>query len=89
MHLHLYCKHTHTHTTRTELLNNMFNVVYDVDVVSEQVFCGWRDKGTETFGKRNSEISVKTFFDWLDCAETESDGEGGEGEERGDGIKTR
>jgi len=70
-----------------KLLNNMFNVVYDVDVVSEQVFCGWRDKGTETFGKGNSVISVKTFFDWLDCAETESDGEGVEGEERREGEK--
>ena len=61
----------------------MFNIVYDVDVVSEQVFCGWRDKGTETFGKGKSVISVKIFFDWLECAESESDGEG---EERGDWL---
>ena len=59
----------------------MFNLVYDVDVVSEQSFYCWRDKGTERFGKGNAVISVKTFFDWLESAETESDGEGGDGGE--------
>ena len=59
----------------------MFNLVYDVDVVSEQSFYSWRDKGTERLGKGNAVISVKTFFDWLESDETESDGEGGEGGE--------
>ena len=52
-----------------------------MDVVSEQSFYSWRDKGTERLGKGNAVISVKTFFDWLESAETESDGEGGEGGE--------
>ena len=59
----------------------MFNLVYDVDVVNELSFYRWRDKGTERFGRGNAVISVKTFFDWLENAETESEGEGEEGGE--------
>ena len=51
----------------------MFNLLFDVDVVSKQVFYGWRDKGTETFGKNSALMSVRTFFDWLGCAEPLSD----------------
>ena len=55
----------------------MFNLVYDVEVVEENVFFWWRDHGTERFGKGNAIQSVKSFFDWLESAETESDGEEG------------
>ena len=73
--------HTSHTPDSTELLNQMFNLVYDVDVVNELSFYRWRDKGTERFGRGNAVISVKTFFDWLENAETESEGEGEEGGE--------
>ena len=77
----------HTHIPHpTGLLNQIFNLVYDLDVVSEHCFYSWRDEGTERFGRGNAIISVKTFFDWLENAETESEGEGEEGEE---GEETR
>ena len=59
----------------------MFNLVYDVEVVSEQSFYSWRDKGTERLGKGNAVISVKPFLDWLESTETASEGEGEEGGE--------
>ena len=54
----------------------MFNQAYDVEVVGEESCYRWRDKGTENFGKGNAVQSVKSFFEWLESAETESDGEG-------------
>ena len=51
----------------------MFNQIYDLDIVGEEVFRRWRDKGTEAFGKGAAVITVKNFFDWLDGGETESD----------------
>ena len=51
----------------------MFNRIYDLDVVGEEEFRRWKDKGTEGFGKGVALASVKNFFDWLDGAETESD----------------
>ena len=59
----------------------MFNLLYDVDMVSEQSFFTWRDKGTELYGKRNAILSVKVLFDWLESAETESNEEGEDGGE--------
>ena len=51
----------------------MFNQIYDLDIVGEEVFRRWRDKGTEAFGKGAAVATVKNFFDWLDGGETESD----------------
>ena len=51
----------------------MFNRIYDLEIVGEEVFCRWRDKGTEAFGKGAAVATVKNFFEWLDGGETESD----------------
>lgn len=58
--------------THPGLLNAIFNQLYDLEVVGEDAFLQWRDRGTESYGKGNAVISVKTFFDWL---EAESEGE--------------
>ena len=55
--------------------------MFDVDVVSEQSFYRWRDNGTKRFGKEIAVLSVKTFFDWLESAETDPDEERDEKEE--------
>lgn len=55
----------------------MFIELYNVEVVVEDVFLEWRDKGTEEYGKRNSVQAAKTFFEWLECASVESDDAGG------------
>ena len=55
----------------------MFNIVYDLDLVGEKVYTQWKDKGTETFGKGVALQAVTSFFEWLKCAEQESDEEGG------------
>ena len=57
------------------LLNQLFNLMYDVEVVAEDVFVSWRDHGREGLGKGFAVQSVKTFFEWLESAETESDEE--------------
>ena len=59
----------------------MFNLVFDVDVVSEQSFYRWRDNGTKRFGKEIAVLSVQMFFDWLESAETDPDEEREEEEE--------
>ena len=51
----------------------MFNQIYDLEIVGEDVFRQWKDKGTESFGKGAAVLTVKNFFDWLDSCETESD----------------
>lgn len=51
----------------------MFNELYNVEVVVEDAFIEWRDRGTEEYGKGNSVQAVKTFFEWLECASVESD----------------
>lgn len=57
----------------TGLLNGMFNQIYDLEIVGEEEFRRWRDKGTENYGKGAAVTTVKSFFDWLDSGETESD----------------
>lgn len=57
------------------MLNNMFNAIYDLEIVGEDMFRKWRDKGTEQFGKGAAVLTVKSFFEWLDSCETESDDE--------------
>ena len=68
--------HTHTHTPHADLLHQMFNMVYDVEVVGEKAFVKWREEDRERMGKGNAVNSVKPFFDWLESAEVESDGGG-------------
>ena len=53
------------------ILNQMFNVIYDLEIVREVVFLKWRDFGSEAFSKGRAILSVKSFFDWLDCGELE------------------
>ena len=57
------------------MLNNIFFVIYDLEIVGEDAFRQWRKKGTESFGKEAATASVKNFFDWLDSFETESNDE--------------
>ncbi len=48
-----------------ELLHNMFNIAYDLDLVDEQEFYNWRDDDQVMYGKGTAVASVKPFFDWL------------------------
>ena len=49
----------------TELLSEMFEAVYNNEVVSEDDLKKWWEDGTELFGRGNATMSVKSFFDWL------------------------
>eukprot|EP00731_Ephydatia_muelleri_P015324 Em0008g1044a len=60
-----------------KLLYQMFNAVYDCEVVGENSCYTWRDRAQEGVeGKGTAIMSVKGFFDWLESAERESDPEG-------------
>ncbi len=48
-----------------ELLHNMFNIAYDLDLVDEQESYNWRDDDQVMYGKGTAVASVKPFFDWL------------------------
>ena len=62
------------HLAYTELLCQMFNAVYDCEVVGENSCYTWRDRAQEGVeGKGTAVMSVKAFFDWLESAERESD----------------
>ena len=52
-----------------ELLDEMFNILYNLEIMEEEDFYTWRDKGTEKFGKGNALMVVKPFFDWLQLDE--------------------
>ncbi len=56
-----------------ELLCQMFNELYDKELITEDVFRWWRDNGTENYGKGNCIQNTLTFFEWLDSASVESD----------------
>ena len=57
-----------------DLLNSIFNQIYDLKIVKEEEFQQWRDQGTENFGKGATVATVMIFFfDWLDRCETESE----------------
>ena len=65
-----------SHLVSTELLYQMFNAVYDCEVVGENSCYTWRDRAQEGVeGKSTAVMSVKGFFDWLESAERESDPE--------------
>lgn len=53
----------------------MFNLLFDFEVVGEEAFIEWRDNGTEQYGKENAVVSVWSFFEWLESAETDLDEE--------------
>ena len=57
----------------TGLLNNIFNQIYDLEIIKEEEFRQWRDKGVESFGKGTAVATVQNFFDWLDSGEIESE----------------
>ena len=48
-----------------ELLDEMFNIVYNTEVVGEDDFLEWYQSGTELYGRGTAVMSVKSFFDWL------------------------
>ncbi len=48
-----------------ELLHNLFNIAYDLDLVDTQEFYNWRDDDQVMYGKGTAVASVKPFFDWL------------------------
>ncbi|KAL5490846.1 hypothetical protein EMCRGX_G016037 [Ephydatia muelleri] len=57
-----------------KLLCQMFNAVYDCEVVGENSCFTWRDRAQEGVeGKGTAVMSVKAFFDWLESAARESD----------------
>eukprot|EP00731_Ephydatia_muelleri_P015436 Em0008g1156a len=59
-----------------KVLCQMFNAVYDCEVVGENSCYTWRDRAQEGVeGKGTAVMSVKAFFDWLESAERESDSE--------------
>ena len=62
--------------TYTELLYQLFNGVYDNEVVGENTCYAWRDRAQAVEGKGTAVMSVKPFFDWLESGEQESDPEG-------------
>ena len=47
------------------MLNEMFSIVYNTEVLNEDDFFEWEKNGTELFGRRNAVMSVKNFFEWL------------------------
>ena len=49
----------------SELLKEMFNLVYDSEVVNEDEFYFWEREGTEQYGRGNAIMSVQSFFEWL------------------------
>ena len=51
--------------TTTELLGDMFDIVYNTEVVSEEDLKKWREEGTELFGRGMALMSVRSFFEWL------------------------
>ena len=57
----------------SELLHNLFHILYDLELVDEAAFLEWRDRGKEGFGKGNAVHSLTDFFAWLDHANPESD----------------
>ena len=51
--------------TTTELLGDMFDIVYNTEVVNEDDLKKWYEEGTELFGRGNAVVSVRSFFEWL------------------------
>ena len=49
----------------SELLKEMFNIVYNTEVVNEDEFYTWETQGSEQYGRGNAIMSVKSFFEWL------------------------
>ena len=54
-----------------ELLNEMFNLVYNTKVLSEDDFFEWEKKGSELYGRGNALNSVRSFFEWLKSSDSE------------------
>ena len=42
----------------SELLHNLFHILYDLELVDEAAFLEWRDRGKEGFGKGNAVHSL-------------------------------
>ena len=54
-----------------ELLNEMFNLVYNTEVLSEDDFFEWEKNGSELYGRGNALYSVRSFFEWLKSSDSE------------------
>ena len=59
--------------SHTELLPNIFHILYDLELVDEATFLEWRDRGKEGFGKGNAVHSLTNFYACLDLLYPESD----------------
>ena len=59
------------------MLRNIFDILYDEDIVSEDAFHQWEDSNdpNETVGKGVAVQSVQQFFRWLRETEEEADEE--------------
>ncbi len=60
-------------TPPTELLKQMFDELYDKELITEESFRWWKDNGTEKYGKGNCIQNTRSFYEWLDNASAESD----------------
>ena len=58
-----------------DLLKNLFEVLYDNDVISEETFYIWEKSKDFPDGKGAALSSVKGFLNWLRKAEEESNEE--------------
>ena len=55
----------------SELLHNLFHILYDLELVDEAAFLEWRDRGMEGFGKGTAVHFLTDFFAWLDHMPTQ------------------
>ncbi|KAH3705649.1 hypothetical protein DPMN_080726 [Dreissena polymorpha] len=54
------------------LLRGMFDILYDEDVIAEDVFLQWERSDEEPEGKGTALKQVVQFFKWLNEAEEDS-----------------
>ena len=57
-----------------DVLDNLFTVLYENDVVGEEVFLKWEERGREDLvGQGVATMSVKSFMTWLKSADAENE----------------
>ena len=52
------------------MLSMIFWSLYDVEVVSEKVCLQWKQQETEKTGRGMALQTSRSFFNWLDAADT-------------------
>lgn len=77
-------------TRGASLVGRLFDILYDLDVVSEEAAAAWKElivTGDDERGKTEALVQTRAWFDWLAEAEEEDDeeedGGGGGGDGRG------